>query len=346
MIEFLAQLDWRAPWWGLLALQPALIWLLARRRQQRLAGYADAHLLPWAVVGAAQSRPALWPQIAQTLAWLLLAAAAAGPRLPLPDAAGENPAPSHRLNVEIVLDLSASMQAADIAPTRLERAHLELNDWLARLRGERVGIVVYAGDAGVLLPPSDDVALVRRALQQAHGDLLAQPGSNLAAALDLAARQLHGAGGKGGGKAILLVTDADADSLAGSAGVAARAAVQRLRDAGMPLYVLGVGTAAGAPIPLPQGGYAERDGVQVISRSHAGGYDDLARAAGGRFSRVQDGDSDWAALHDGGIAALPGDPLAPERVRAWQELYAWCLAPALVLLLLAGGWPRKVRHEA
>ncbi len=341
MIEFLAQLDWRAPWWGLLALQPALIWLLARQRRQRLAGYADAHLLPWAVVGSAQSRPALWPRLAQYSAWLLLAAAAAGPRLPLPDAAGANPAPSHRLNVEIVLDLSASMSAADIAPTRLERAHLELNDWLDRLHGERVGIVVYAGDAGVLLPPSDDVALVRRALQQAHGDLLAQPGSNLAAALDLAARQLHGARGN----AILLVTDAEVDSLAGSAGEAARAAAQRLRQAGIPLFVLGVGTAAGAPIPLPQGGYAERDGVQVISRSHAGGYDDLARAGGGRFSRVQDGDGDWAALHDNGIAALPGDPLAPERIRAWQELYAWCLAPALGLLLAGGGWPRKVRHE-
>jgi len=345
MIDLLAQLDWRAPWWGLLVLQPALIWLIARRRQQRLSGYADAHLLPWAVAGAPSDSHSIWHNAAHILAWLLLAAAAAGPRLPLQDVAGESPAPSHNLSVEVVLDVSASMHAADIAPTRMERAQLELNDWLQRLHGERVGVIVYAGDAGVLLPPTDDIALIRRALQQARGDLIQHPGTNLAAALDLATQQLRGAHRK----AILLVTDAETGSLAGPAGEAARAAGQRLRQTGIPLYVLGVGSAVGAPIPLPDGGYAEKDGIPAISRIHASGYDDLARASGGRFSLVKDGDGDWAALHDSGIATLPGDPTPPEQIQAWDELFAWCLAPALGLLMLAGldlsrGLSQQRRH--
>lgn len=337
MIDLLTQLDWRAPWAGLLALQPALIWVIGRRRQLRLAGYADAHLLPWAVTGAQQS--SLWNgrarrhRLANILAWLLLAAAAAGPRLPVPDVDAESPSAQqrHMINVELVLDVSASMNAADIAPTRRERAQLELQDWLRRLRGERVGIIVYAGDAGILLPPTDDIALLQRALTQARGELIQQPGSHLAAALDLAAQQLRGKQGR----AILLVTDADVDSLAGADGEAARVAAQGLRHDGIPLYVLGVGSAVGAPIPLPNGDFADKDGVQVISRIHATGYDDLARASGGRFSRVADGDADWNTLHDHGIALLPSDPVAPEQVQAWDELYTWCLAPALALLMLS-----------
>ncbi|MDP2833503.1 MAG: hypothetical protein Q8Q28_09510, partial [Pseudomonadota bacterium] len=81
MIDFFANLDWSAPWWGLLALQPLLLWALARRRRQRLAGYADAHLLPWAVTAAPRERGAAWRAAANGLAWLLLASAAAGPRL-------------------------------------------------------------------------------------------------------------------------------------------------------------------------------------------------------------------------------------------------------------------------
>jgi Ca-activated chloride channel family protein len=62
---------------------------------------------------------------------------------------------------------------------------------------------------------------------------------------------------------------------------------------------------------------------------------------GGRFAGVSDGDADWAALHDRGIGALPGDPLAPASAAAWRELYAWCLAPALALLM-AVSLPRRV----
>ena len=67
----------------------------------------------------------------------------------------------------------------------------------------------------------------------------------------------------------------------------------------------------------------------------ADAYADLARQTGGRFAAVSDGDADWIALHDHGLAALPGEPPAPDQARAWQELYPWLLAPALALLLLA-----------
>lgn len=333
MIDTLVNLDWRQPWWGLLALQPLLLWGLSRWRKHKLAAYADADLLPWAVLAAADRPMDRGRLIVNLLAWLLLAAAAAGPRLPLEESAANDGqlAKRHLMRFDIVLDISASMNAGDIAPSRLARAKLELRDLIERLQGERVGLIVYAGEPGLLSPATDDANVLKRMLDHADSGLVATPGSHLAAALQLAQRDLQS--GNSQSKAILLVTDAEADSLAGGAGEAVRHAVQALKQAGIPLFILGVGSGTGAPIPLLEGGYAEQDGVQVVSRMAAASYGDLAQQTGGVFVAAADGDGDWASLYDRHLAGLPADAPPADQVRAWRELYAWCLAPALLLLL-------------
>ena len=361
MIAALLNLHWRDPLWLGLAAMPLLFVWWRRRRRARLLRYADAALLPWAasLPGAGPSSNLRgWVSLsnlrgfAHGLAWLLLALAAAGPRTPLELRDGRA-TPRHVLTVMVAVDVSASMRATDItpqgesdflraeareksyAPDRLTRARLELLDWLPRLQGERVGLIVYAGEAGVLLPPTDDPALLQRAIDQVDPRLIEAQGSNLAAALDLARAQLEAAPGQA--RAVLLVTDAES----GSADAAAQTAVQALVKAGWPLFVLGVGSEAGAPVPLPEGGFAEKDGVQVQSRMLVAPYRQWAQTSGGRFATVSDGDADWTALHERGIAALPGDPVAQEASAAWRELYAWCLAPALALFMVVA-LPRRV----
>ena len=334
MIESLLHLHWREPLWLWLGALPLLFGWWRRARHARLLRYADAELLPWAASQPAAQADQRWRALAHGLAWVLLALAAAGPRQPL-DVRDGQPVPRHRLTVMAVLDVSASMRATDIAPDRLTRARLELLDWLPRLQGERVGLVVYAGEAGVLLPPTDDPSLLARALDQVDPRLIEAQGTNLAAALDLARAQLTASPGKA--KAILLLTDAEA----GSVDEKAQAVVEGLRQARLPLFVLGVGSEAGAPVPLPDGGFAEQDGVQVQSRMDATAYREWAQTSGGRFAVVSDGDADWSSLHDRGIAALPGDPVEAVGAHAWRELYAWCLAPALALFM-AASLPRRV----
>ncbi|MDH5709252.1 MAG: VWA domain-containing protein, partial [Hylemonella sp.] len=222
--------------------------------------------------------------------------------------------------------VSLSMGAADVAPDRLSRARLELSDLLRRLHGERLGLLLYGAQAGLLLPPTADAALFERALGQAGADLLDARGTDIARALQLARQTLGGeaASPSGRGRAVLLLTDAEAASLDGPAAEAATQAVQALRQDGIVLFVLVLASAEGAPVP-------GRNAVR--SEPALAAYAQLARSGGGRLVRVADGDADWQALYDDGLARLPGEHVAPDAARAWRELFALPLGLALALLL-------------
>jgi Ca-activated chloride channel family protein len=339
-----ATLDFSTPWGALVLLVPLALAWLAQHRRAKLAAWADPHLMPWAVAEIGKGEPRNWRRLIDWLAWVLLAIAAAGPRLPLEEAMDRNAGPErHVMSVLVALDVSASMAAADIAPDRLTRARLELADFAARLKGERVGLALYAGEAGLMLPPTDDANLFKRAMNQAGPELIDAQGSNVSAGLELAEKIL--AAEKTRSRAVLFVTDAEADSLNGPAGEAARKTVANLKAAGIRLYVLAVAGKAGAPIPLADGGFAEREGAQVISRPALEAYAELARMTGGSLAEVADGDADWQRLYDSGIANLPGDAIAADEVRAWRTLYTWPLFVSLMLFLFA--WlPRTATPSA
>ena len=334
MTANLQYLDWTTPW-GLLVLPlPLLLAWLSRRRRSKLAAWADPHLMPWAVAARGEAKGLHWRRPLDWLAWMLLAVAAAGPRLPLEESIDNHIAPTrHVMSVMVALDMSASMSATDIAPDRFTRARLELSDFISRLNGERVGIVLYAGEAGMLLPPTDDSDLFNRALGQASPDLLEEQGSNPAAALELAEQALRSENASS--RAVLLVTDAETDSLSGPVGESARKSAEKLKAAGIPLYVLVVASRTGAPIPLAEGGYTEQDGAQVISQPSVESYAELAGLTGGRLAEVSDGDGDWQHLYDNGIATLPGDVPKPDQVRVWRSMHTVPLLVSLMLFMFA-----------
>lgn len=341
----LLQLEWRNPWWLLAALQPLLVAVLLRLRRQRLLHYADAHLLPWAVAGqGARSEPGL-RRGANLMFWLLLAGALAGPRLPLPESlphplwgARERPAvPRHDMDLTILLDVSPSMRAQDVSPDRLSRARLKLLDLRSHLRGERLGLIAFSGEAGVLMPPTRDLALLDHYLQLAQPTLFEDAGTNVAAALRLARAQRD----PGRAQAVLLVTDGEASALSGEAGNAALAAARELRAARIPLYVLALGTEPGAQIPALDGGVVEEDGAPVVSRLDATGFGALAASTGGGFATLTGDGSDLTALYDHGILTLRAPASGKESARSWRELYPWLLVPALLLWLLQHGLRRR-----
>ena len=333
----LLQLEWRNPWWLLLALQPLLLAGLLRLRRHRLLHYADAHLLPWAVSGQRQRAESGWRRAANLLFWLMLAGALAGPRLPLPgDQGGQAPSvPRHDMDIAIVLDVSPSMRAQDgdlaAGTDRLSRAKLKLLDLKQRLRGERIGLLAFSGEAGVLMPFARDTGLLDHYLQLAQPTLFDDAGTGLAAALRLALAQHDGKRSL----AVLLVSDGEVSALSGDAGNAALAAARALRAAQVPLYVLALGSEQGATIPLPDGGVAEESGTPVISRLDKAGFSALAATTGGRLATLTNDDNDLAALYDRGMLTLRAQSTHKDSTRNWQELYPWLLAPALLLFLLS-----------
>ena len=209
----LTQLEWAQPWWALLALQPVMMALLLKLRRNQVMHYADAHLLAWVVRGNLGVKHGFWNRLINFAAWILLACAIAGPRLPLLGDNEQQVKQRHEMDIMVILDVSPSMQAQDISPQRLQRAKLELLDLLPRLHGERLGLVAFSGSAAQIMPLSRDYAALRYYLQIAEPALFDASGTAISSALELAMRKLPQ--DKTGSRAILLLTDAESSALSG-----------------------------------------------------------------------------------------------------------------------------------
>ena len=327
----LAQIEWRAPAAWLILLLPLLPRLLARWRTPAWEHYAEPHLQAWALRRSGIAPHCVWCTLYDAAIFALLACALAGPRLPIETQGGGRA--QHDIDIMVVLDVSPSMAATDIAPYRLLRAKLKLQDLQTRLHGERLGLIAYSGEAGLLLPLNHDLRAFQSNLDLASDALFDAPGSNLAAALELAQKTLQASKRP---RAILLLSDAEASSLSGVAGDAALSAARSLNTAHIPLYILALGSEAGATIPLKEGGSIFVDGAAVISRADIPGYRALAQMSGGTLALVRDDEGDWRTLYDNGLLKLRAPADTNDVSRAWRELFAYPLALAFILLLLRG----------
>ena len=308
----ITQLEWQQPLWLLLALQPLFMHGLLFLRRRKLLNYAEPHLLPWAVRGPVMVKSKRTPAIANILFWLLLALAAAGPRIPVGNTTTD-PALSAKLRqdvgVMVALNMSASMAEGVSGVTPLARAKLELQDLVKRLRGDRIGLIIFTGDAGLVLPPSSDYRIFEYYLKLSGPQLLETSGADLGNALSLAQKTLGMQKFKS--RAVLLLTDHHPKTLDGEAGARALQAAQRLSQHNIPLYILGMG------------------GVDSSNR-----LSELATLGGGRYAAVRDGERDWASLYDQGIGKLASDSRPPPSAQNWLPLFRWFLFPALLILLI------------
>ncbi|OFZ68511.1 MAG: hypothetical protein A2Z01_05040 [Betaproteobacteria bacterium RBG_16_58_11] len=318
----LLQLQWREPLGWLAALTPLLLIGFARLRKPSWQRYAEAPLQPWAVRHGNTMKQAPLRTLMEWAFWLLLACALAGPRLPLEALSNLPQQTKHDVDVMIVLDVSPSMAATDLAPSRLLRAKLKLQDLMARWHGERIGLIAYSGEAGLLLPLTRDTGAFIPSLEFASEALFEDRGSHLAAALNLALKNL---GHAQRSHAVLLVTDADASSLSGEAGNAAIAAARALKGAGGSLYVLISASEPGATLTL--------NDAPISSQPDLAGYRALTEITGGAVALLSDSDSDLAALYQRGILALPASRQARDKTLTWREFFAYPLLAALLLLL-------------
>ncbi len=317
------------PWWLLALLALPLLWFALRAdggAQRSWARAIDAHLLKHLLAGSEVSRR--WPLALLGGGWLIACVALAGP------AWERLPTPLYRNQAArvIALELNPSMLAADLKPNRLTRARFAIRDLLDTLGDGQVALLGYAGDAFVVAPMTDDAATVRNLLAELDPGIMPVGGNATAIAIRRSVELIRQSG-SGGGE-LLLVCDA----VSGDAVTAAREAQQQ----GVRVSVLAVGTAAGAPVSLPQGDFwKDANGDIVVPRLDAERLRAVADAGGGRFVQLDSGTAaNLTTLLAMATTAAPGSAAASVESAQWRDRGPW-LALLLLPLALAGfrrGW--------
>ncbi len=330
MVEAFNDFHFLRPWL-LLALVPAclLLWLLQRQSrsttswQDVIAPELLRHLLSGSL--SKQQRLPFW---GIGCAWMIATVALAGPTWQ------KLPQPVHKTEsaMVILLDLSPSMLAQDLKPSRLVRARHKLTDLLQQRREGITALVAYAGEAHVVTPLTDDTRTIISLLPALHPGVMPLSGSNTEMAVDVALQLFADAGINRG--QLLLVTD-------GVEPRAQSAVEQRLRNSRFNLSVMSVGTDAGAPIPLGNGGFArDRQGGIVVARVRSEQLRDLAESLGGAYTPLLPSEADIQRLAQLPMPADDNTRRLQREFDTWEDLGAWLalLLLPLVALSFRRGW--------
>lgn len=228
--------------------------------------------------------------------------------------------------IVIALDLSYSMDAQDLTPSRLTRAKLKILDILERRKSGQTALVVYSANAFTVTPLTTDADTVAALVNSLSTDIMPSRGSYPPAAIEKGQQLLEQAGVSFG--EVLLITD-------GGSSTAAERAASALRDAGYTLSIMGVGTLQGAPIPKVGGGFVtDRSGNIAVPKLEMDELRRLASAGGGRYTALTADDRDIDTLLSGEVAdATESDKsVATDQ---WREEGPWLLLVLLPLAALA-----------
>jgi len=321
----LTEFHFLRPWW-LTLFVPLIVFLIwfARRRfeMRRWRNIIDPQLMPHVLIGTRhQVRRRV--SVVLALAGSLMITAIAGPawqQLPQPVFRSQDA-------LVIVLDLSRSMDTADIKPSRLARARFKITDILERRNEGQTALIAYAAEPYVISPLTDDTQTIISQLPALTTDLMPNQGSRADRALGKAAELLKQSGNSRG--RVLLVTD-------GVNAGQTEARARELKEMGIRVSLLGVGTDDGGPIPGKGGFVKRRDGSIVITKLDTASLRSIAEQGGGRFSRLSANASDVDRLLMGLDEIRPDETEETDlKADIWREEGPWLLLPLLPLAALA-----------
>jgi len=314
--------------WGL-ALVPALVLFLVwagRRRRRALDAFGDPELvarLTDSVSVSARRWKAALVLTAVALSVVALARPQFGTRVETVRSTGQD--------IVVAVDLSRSMLAEDVAPSRLERARLAILRLMDRLDGDRIGLVAFAGDAFVQSPLTIDYSAAGMFLGAMHPDLMPVQGTDLGAALRVSLDALEQ--GARDARVVVIVTDGEDHE------AAFESELERAASMGVQVHVVGIGSTEGVPIPdfdaqgRRVGFLRDEDGTVVTTRLGDATLRTVAERTGARYVRV---DAGGAALDDlvDELAGGEGEAIEERQVTQFDEQFQVFLGLAWLLLLV------------
>ncbi len=320
----------RPEWlWGLLPLLGLLVFLAKRGANAHLwESVCDAHLLPHVLVGTTSTKSRS-PIILLGLGWTLALLALAGPvwsQLPQPVFRAESA-------LVLVLDVSRSMDAQDVAPSRLTRAKHKIQDILQARQEGQTALVIFAGESFVVSPLTDDAGTMKILVQTLETNLIPVQGSRPALALKMGNELLEQAGYPGGDLLLVMDGDAEPETLE---------TIKQLASKGRKISILGVGTEEGAPIPEKGGFVKDETGGIVVTKLDLASLQAAARAGGGRFAllSVDDRDLDYLLPSVDDVQVTTNTTSTQRTTNLWREEGPWIVVVLLVVALPAfrRGW--------
>lgn len=241
-------------------------------------------------------------------------------------------------DIIFLVDVSRSMYASDLSPSRIEVAKRKMKDFKSLFSKSgavsRFGITVFAGDGYTVCPVTNDQGVLNQFIDITSPELVTSLGSNLKAGISVALERLDPAAKRS--SRLILLSDGEDDFFNQTE------VVSRIRQDGVPLDVIGVGTPEGSSVTLPTGQtIADRSGRAVITQLNEGSLKALAEAGGGRYVRATLDDTDIETLARELLSAntLRIDSGASHKttIRTYREFGPWLVLVALVTLVLVSG---------
>ncbi|OGU44900.1 MAG: hypothetical protein A3H45_13675 [Ignavibacteria bacterium RIFCSPLOWO2_02_FULL_55_14] len=234
------------------------------------------------------------------------------------------------IDMFVALDVSLSMKAEDIKPSRLEKAKRDVSALLRKLAGDRVGLIVFAGDAFVQFPLTADYAAADLFISTVDVESVPTPGTMIASAIERALESFMKDSPTQ--KAIVIVTDGEnteGDVLG---------AVDKAKESGVKVYTIGMGTIEGGPIPIAGPGGAvdyKRDGggSVVVTKLDESMLQQIAAATGGTYHRASSGGSEMDKVFEE-ISKLEKTEFASKQVSGYESRYQIPLALAILFFLI------------
>jgi tetratricopeptide (TPR) repeat protein len=273
----------------LLAIIPVLALLrffMVRGRKRKLRRFGDPKLLAALMPDVSRWRPAIKFWLMEA-ALALLIVMVARPQM------GTRISNEKRVGIEtvIALDVSNSMMAEDVAPSRLQRAKMMVENLVDKFTDDKIALIVFAGDAFIQLPITSDYVSAKMFLGDIGPSMIATQGTDIARAIEMGTHSFTKQ--EGIGKAIIVITDGE-DHEGGAV-----EAAQNAKKLGMRVFVLGIGSPNGSPIPDGSGGYMkDNTGNTVMSALNEDMCKQVAEAGGGAYIHVENGSNAQEQLND------------------------------------------------
>ena len=291
-----------------------------RKRRAKLRRLGDPELLKQLMPDISKYRPTV-KFVLMLAAQALLIVMVARPQM------GSKVSHDKRNGIEtmICLDISNSMLAEDVAPSRLDKSKMLIENLVDNFSNDKIGLIVFAGDAFVQLPITSDYVSAKMFLQNISPSLIQTQGTNIAQAISLASKSFTQQ--ENIGRAIIVITDGENHE------VGAQDAAQMANKKGTNVFILGIGNAKGAPIPMGDGSYlTDNAGNTVMTALNEQMCRELAQAGKGQYIHVDNTSDVEKALNDD-LAKLQKGDMTSVIYSAYDEQFQ-AVGILIILLLL------------